>query len=142
MFSVGLDAFMHLFVFNLYSFFTVIYLCLNTRKIVSLVILSKKVEKFELLDEKISSDKLSIIKSNNELPIYKENEIKEIILGSLLGDGNLEKSIKSINARFGFIQSTKARDYFIFLYSIFSPFCSTNYRDSSYLDSRTNKSYS
>ena len=35
----------------------------------------------------------------------------EIILGSMLGDGKLEMSPRSLNARFGLIQSEGKRDY-------------------------------
>jgi len=45
MFTVGLDALIHLFVLNLYNFFILIYICLNVLKIVSLIFLNKKKEK-------------------------------------------------------------------------------------------------
>lgn len=53
--------------------------------------------------------------------VFSENELKEIIFGSLLGcanAGSLEKSLKSKNARFKFSQTIKAKDYFLQLYSI------------------------
>ena len=58
--------------------------------------------------------------------VFSENELKEIIFGSLLGDGSLEKSLKSKNARFKFSQTIKAKDYFLQLYSIFKPFFTPN----------------
>ena len=49
-----------------------------------------------------------------EIPkLYSEYDIEQVIFGSLLGDGKLEKSIRSINARFGFTQSEKHFDYFL-----------------------------
>jgi trehalose/maltose hydrolase-like predicted phosphorylase len=61
----------------------------------------------------------------------------------LLGDGSLEKSLKSKNARFKFSQTIKAKDYFLQLYSIFKPFFTPNYSfaNYNYLDKRTGNSY-
>ena len=75
--------------------------------------------------------------------VYNENEIKEIIFGSLLGDGSLEKSLKSKNARFKISQTIKSKDYFISLYFIFKPFFTSNYNflNYEYLDKRTGKTY-
>jgi hypothetical protein len=39
--------------------------------------------------------------------IENNNKIKEILFGSLLGDGKLEMGPRAINARFGFIQGEK-----------------------------------
>ena len=81
--------------------------------------------------------------TNENIAVFSENELKEIIFGSLLGDGNLEKSLKSKNARFKFSQTIKAKDYFLQLYSIFKPFFTQNYSfaNYSYLDKRTNVTY-
>jgi|SRR6266487_6272266 len=142
MFSVGLDASNYLFVLNLYCFSMLIYLCFKIFNIVKPVYLNKIVKENNIKDDNnISSDKINDISSKFELPIYNEQEIKEIIFGSILGDGKLEKTIRSKNARFGIIQSIKAKDYFIVLYSIFSVFFSINYREFNYLDSRTKKNY-
>lgn len=75
--------------------------------------------------------------------VFSENELKEIIFGSLLGDGSLEKSLKSKNARFKFSQTIKAKDYFLQLYFIFKPFFTPNYSfaNYNYLDKRTGNSY-
>ncbi len=40
------------------------------------------------------------------------NDIKSIILGSLLGDGSLKLNLKYSNARFSFRHSAKQKDYF------------------------------
>jgi len=146
MFSVGLDALKYLIVLILYCFSTIIYLSLNIFNIINLnnlVLFNKKVEEEEnkILDDKISSNKVNDIRSKPEIPLYNHEDLKEIIFGSLLGDGKLEKTLKSKNARFGFIQSDKAKDYFIYFYSIFSVYCNTNYREYSYLDKRTNRTY-
>lgn len=74
---------------------------------------------------------------------FTNEEIKQIIFGSLLGDGKLELGKRSLNARFGFIQSIKFEDYFSYLFSIFSfqNFCSSNFHTYSYLDQRTGNTY-
>jgi len=65
---------------------------------------------------------------------------KVILFGSLLGDGKLELSPRSINARFGFTQSEDHKDYFIFVCNSLSTICSSKYRESSYVD-KSGKTY-
>jgi hypothetical protein len=72
---------------------------------------------------------------------YSEEYIKQIIFGSLLGDGKLELSPKGLNARFGFIQSIIHEKYFLFLFSIIKLYCLSNYRTYSYKDPRTGNIY-
>lgn len=69
------------------------------------------------------------------------SETKEIIFGSLLGDATLEMSPRSVNARFGFTQALSKKDYFISVFYSLSSLGSGNYRESSYIDKRTNKTY-
>lgn len=59
----------------------------------------------------------------------------------MLGDGKLELPPKGINARFGFMQSEEHKDYFIFVCKSLSKVCSTKYREYSYFDKRTGKTY-
>jgi hypothetical protein len=66
---------------------------------------------------------------------------KEIIFGSLLGDGRLELPPRGTNARFGFTQAEGQRDYFIFVCESLSTVCSAKYREYSYVDKRTGKTY-
>ena len=70
------------------------------------------------------------------------NISKEIIFGSLLGDAKLELPPRGLNARFGFTQSLDKKDYFLSLLNSLSEICSGKYRESSYLDKRTGKTYS
>lgn len=77
-----------------------------------------------------------ISKENNE-----NDNIKEILFGSLLGDGKLEMAPRAKNARFGFIQAELHKEYFIFFLSKLSSLGSIKYRESSYIDKRTNKTY-
>jgi len=46
-----------------------------------------------------------------------------------------------VNARFGFTQSEDKRDYFLSVLNSLSSICSGNYREYSYIDKRTNKTY-
>ena len=69
------------------------------------------------------------------------SQTKEIIFGSLLGDGKLEMPPRSKNARFGFIQAEDKRDYFISVLNSLSSISSGKYREYSYIDKRTNKTY-
>lgn len=81
--------------------------------------------------------------SNNiKNKVYNEDEIRQIIFGSLLGDAKLELASRSLNARLGFIQSTIHSTYTYFLFNIFKFYCSSPPREYSYLDLRTNKTYS
>lgn len=73
--------------------------------------------------------------------IESNNNIKKILFGSLLGDGKLDKSPRSINARFGFTQGEKNKEYFLFFLNQLSTLCSLKYREQTYLDVRTGKKY-
>ena len=69
------------------------------------------------------------------------NHVKEILFGSILGDGQLELPPRGINARFGFTQAFEKKDYFIHVLNSLSLICSGHYREHAYLDKRTGKVY-
>ena len=69
------------------------------------------------------------------------NEVKEILFGSLLGDGKLELPPRGLNSRFGFTQSLDKKDYFLSVLKSLGDLCSGKYREYSYLDQRTGKTY-
>jgi hypothetical protein len=71
----------------------------------------------------------------------RDLEIKEILFGSLLGDGRLELAPRAVNARFGFTLAEGQKDYFISVVNSLSSICSAKYREYSYLDKRTGKIY-
>ena len=48
---------------------------------------------------------------------------------------------RGINARFGFTQAEGQKDYFIFVCNSLSMLCSAKYREYSYVDKRTGKTY-
>ena len=104
-------------------------------------------DKFEGLILYSQLNKSKIEKSNNidnansNSNSFNLNEIKEIIFGSLLGDGTLEMSPRSVNARLGFTQAESQKDYFLSVAHSLSGLCSSKYREISYLDKRTGKTY-
>jgi len=71
----------------------------------------------------------------------KTAEDKEILFGSLLGDGSLEMPPRGLNARFGFVQSLDKKDYFLNVLNSLVEISSGKYREYSYLDKRTGKTY-
>lgn len=71
----------------------------------------------------------------------KTAEVKEILFGSLLGDGSLEMPPRGLNARFGFVQSLDKKDYFLNVLNSLVEISSGKYREYSYLDKRTGKTY-
>lgn len=72
---------------------------------------------------------------------YTPEQIREVLFGSLLGDGKTEIGLRGIHARFGFIQSVIHLRYFQHLYEILSHLCRRPYREYSYLDKRTGNTY-
>ena len=68
-------------------------------------------------------------------------EVKEIIFGSLLGDAKIELPPRGLNARFGFTQSLDKKEYFLSVLNSLGDICSGKYREMSYLDQRTGKTY-
>ena len=85
-------------------------------------------------------DKISCLSAVGAIEKSEDN-IKEILFGSILGDGKLEMAPKAVNARFGFIQSEDKKEYFLFVLDKLSILCSAKYREYSYFDKRTNKTY-
>lgn len=66
---------------------------------------------------------------------------KEILFGSILGDGKLELPPRGINARFGFTQGEVNKDYFISVCNSLFMISSTKYRENTYIDKRTGQTY-
>jgi len=80
-------------------------------------------------------------KKNKNKSKSGEEEVKEIIFGSLLGDAKIEMPPRGINARFGFTQSLDKKEYFLSVLNSLGEICSGKYREMSYLDQRTGKTY-
>ena len=72
-------------------------------------------------------------------------EIKEILVGIMLGDGHIVKRTPTSNARLMFAQTAVAhKEYFYHVYNIFKAYCAEEFTPKSKicLDKRTNKKYS
>lgn len=69
------------------------------------------------------------------------DQLKEIIFGSVLGDGKLELPPRGKNARFGFTQSEGQKDYFVFVCNFLAVISSSKYRVYAHVDKRTGKIY-
>jgi hypothetical protein len=67
------------------------------------------------------------------------SELKEIIVGSMLGDLSCERPSPRGNTRMQFKQSTKNKEYILHLYSLFSAFCGSSPLEMSKFDFRPNK---
>lgn len=73
------------------------------------------------------------------------NEIKDVLVGILLGDAHIVKRSSTGNSRIVYAQTAiKHKAYFDYVYSIFSPFCVKDYKPQSKItrDKRTNKIHS
>lgn len=73
--------------------------------------------------------------------LLKERKIKEIIFGSLLGDGQLEMPPRGLNARFGLIQAGFRKDYVLSVLENLKEICTGKYREYKIYDKRTGKTY-
>lgn len=96
-----------------------------------------------ILYSQLNVDKIETInqgKTENNTS-FSADETNEIIFGCLLGDGKLEMPPRGVNARLGFTQSKDHKEYFISVCDSLSNICSGKYRESSYLDKRTGKTY-
>lgn len=88
--------------------------------------------------------KLSHVRFSTKIKTQKEKEvdyIKQILFGSVLGDGKLDMPSRGINARFGLTQAAEKKDYFLFVLNALTLISAGKYREHSYLDKRTNKIY-
>jgi hypothetical protein len=95
-----------------------------------------------ILYSQLNVAKIEIIKGKaDNNTAFNSDDTKEIIFGCLLGDGKLEMPPRGLNARFGFTQSEFQRDYFLSVSNSLSNICSGKYREYSYLDKRTGKTY-
>lgn len=72
-------------------------------------------------------------------------DIKNVLVGILLGDGHIVRRSSTSNSRFVYAQTAIAhKEYFNFVFNMFIPFCAANYipQHRNTLDKRTNKVYS
>lgn len=72
-------------------------------------------------------------------------EVREMLIGILLGDGHISRRSSTSNSRFLYAQTAvEHKEYFNYVYSFFTPFCVKDYIPQSKLvrDNRTKKTYS
>jgi hypothetical protein len=81
-----------------------------------------------------------VAKIKDNKPLISD-KAKEIIFGSLLGDAKLELPPRGLNVRFGFTQSADKKDYFLSVLNYLEEINSKKYRETSYVDKRTGKTY-
>jgi len=87
-----------------------------------------------------NKDKFKHVININQLNLFREN-IKDVLIGSLLGDGSIVRSGRGRN-QFRFKQSIRKINYFYFMFFIFEPYITKGspiYEK--YLDLRYNKYY-
>jgi len=84
------------------------------------------------------------LSSNERALIFLPDDIKEVLVGILLGDGHIVRRSLTSNSRLVYGQSGVIhKEYFYHVYNIFSPFCTNNYvpQNKVFKDSRTKKVY-
>lgn len=75
--------------------------------------------------------------------VVMPNEIKDVLVGILLGDGHINQRSSTGNSRFIFGQTSKHKEYFDYVFSIFKLFCTDGYEPKlkSIIDKRNNVTY-
>ncbi len=65
------------------------------------------------------------------------------MVGILLGDAHISRRSPTANSRLSYGQTVKHKEYFDYVYSIFKPFCTSNYipQSKTIKDKRTNEIY-
>jgi hypothetical protein len=87
--------------------------------------------------------KKTILSKLERSKITLSSQLKEILIGLLLGDLYAQKEKKGVNARLCFEQGTVHKDYLLHLYELFKSFCLQDPKIYTRLpDKRTGKIYS
>ena len=75
--------------------------------------------------------------------ISLSDEVKEILIGILLGDAHLNRRSDTANSRLVYGQTTKHKEYFDLVYNIFKPFCVSDHKPyfNQSVDKRNNEKY-
>jgi hypothetical protein len=71
------------------------------------------------------------------------DEVKEILIGILLGDAHINRRSPTSNSRLIYGQTTKHKEYFDLVYNIFKPLCVSNHKPyfNQSIDKRNNEKY-
>lgn len=95
--------------------------------------------------KKRSTKGISRLSSSERKQILIPNEIKDVLIGILLGDAHIVKRSSTGNSRLVYAQTAVThKAYFEYVYSLFTTFCAKDYIPQSRVsrDKRTNKIYS
>lgn len=98
-----------------------------------------------ILNKAISTKGIKKLSKAERAKVLIPDEVKEILIGILLGDAHIARRTATCNSRLMYAQTAVAhKEYFNHVLSIFLPFCVTSYtyQSSINIDKRTNKSYS
>lgn len=82
--------------------------------------------------------------SSHERALIKiPDDIKDVLIGIILGDAHISKRSLTANSRLIYAQTMKHKEYFDLVYNLFKPFCVTNYipQYKEMKDKRTKKTY-
>lgn len=81
----------------------------------------------------------SLERSGISLP----DEIKEVLIGILLGDAHINRRSPTFNSRLIYGQTTKYKEYFDLVYNIFKPLCANGHKPyfNQAVDKRNNEIY-
>jgi LAGLIDADG DNA endonuclease family len=94
----------------------------------------------------VSSTKgITRLSSAERALITMSNDIKNVLVGILLGDAHIVRRSSTSNSRLVYAQTAVAhKEYFNYVHSLFMPFCAKNYIPQLRIarDNRTNKTYS
>ena len=93
----------------------------------------------------LSTKGISRLSSDERASIKIPENIKEILIGIILGDAHISRRSPTANSRLVYTQtSIKHKEYFDYVFSFFSPFCVKDYIPQSKIvrDNRTKKIYS
>jgi hypothetical protein len=92
-----------------------------------------------------STKGVSRLSSSERKQILMPDDIKDVLIGILLGDAHIAKRSSTGNSRLVYAQTAIAhKAYFEYVYSFFTTFCAKDYKPQSRVvrDNRTNKIYS
>ena len=85
------------------------------------------------------------LSSSDRALVTLPDEVKEVLIGILLGDGHIVRRSPTANSRLVYAQTAiKHKEYFDYVFGFFLPFCVNDYTSQSRLvvDNRTKKTYS
>jgi len=94
---------------------------------------------------KRSTKEISRLSSSERKQILIPNDIKDVLIGILLGDAHIVKRSSTGNSRLVYAQTAVThKTYFEYVYSFFTSFCANDYIPQSRVirDNRTKKIYS